>query len=267
MGANLDRAQTPPPLPRCFVPLLLGLTLCAISEGRAPAKETPAAAIEWVAIPGGEFSMGSLEEEEDARPIHAVSLRPFQIGRFEVTHAQYAAFLAATGRTAPAHWANPNFMADTQPVVGVNYEDAAAFCHWAGGRLPTEAEWEYAARGRDRRRYPWGNDDPDPARAIFHRDIGFGHTLPVGSAPQGASPFGVQDLAGNVFEWCADWYDPGYYTTSPREDPPGPVRGTQRVIRGGSWISLPDALSAAARGKYPPQSRSVLLGIRVARSS
>jgi formylglycine-generating enzyme required for sulfatase activity len=226
--------------------------------------------LEWVALPGGEFLMGSEEEDEDARPVHPVRLGPFRLSRCEVTHAQYAGFLAATGRAAPAHWTSPRFSGAAQPVVGVSYDDAAAFCRWAGGRLPTEAEWEYAARGAGRaeagapRRYPWGNEEPNARLAVFHLDVGFGQTAAVGSAPAGATPAGVQDLAGNVYEWCADWYDPDYYARSPRENPAGPARGTQRVIRGGSWLSLPDVLHAAARGQYPPASRSILIGIRVA---
>jgi formylglycine-generating enzyme required for sulfatase activity len=210
--------------------------------------------------------MGS-DEDDDTQPVHRVNLRSFQLSRHEVTHAQYAAFLTATERPAPPHWSEPRWSAASQPVVSVSYEDAAAFCKWAGGRLPTEAEWEYAARGPDGRRYPWGDAEPDRSRAVFHLDVGFGQTAPVASAPAGASPYGVLDLAGNVFEWCADWYDASYYARSPREDPPGPPSGTQRVIRGGSWLSLPDTLRGAARASYPPASRSILIGIRVARSA
>lgn len=226
----------------------------------------PKSRVEFVRIPPGEFLMGSEEEDEDARPVHRVRLSGFWLSRFEVTREQYARFLAETGHPEPAHWTNSRFTRPDQPVIGVSWEDAVAFCRWAGGRLPTEAEWEYAARGTDGRRYPWGNEEPDPSRAVFHLDIGFGATMPVGSAKAGASPFGILDMAGNVFEWCADWYDPEYYARSPRENPPGPPSGEFRVIRGGSWINLPDACRSAARAKYPPSGRSVMIGIRVARS-
>lgn len=228
----------------------------------------PKTGIAFVHVPAGEFRMGS-EADEDSQPVHPVRLAGFWIGRFEVTHAQYDRFMTATGRPAPSHWTSPRFSKAEQPVVGVTYDDAAAFCAWAGGRLPTEAEWEYAARGTDGRLYPWGHEAPDRRRAVFHLDIGFDATMPVGSAPEGASPFGALDMAGNVFEWCADWYDPEYYRTSLRENPTGPsapLPGTaQRAIRGGAWISLPDACRATARGKYPPGSRSLLVGFRVAR--
>lgn len=247
---------------RCLAVWLLLLTTCLLHPSRA--AEVRPVSLEWVSIPGGEFSMGSTEEDDDCRPIHRVRVHPFRISRDEVTHAQYAAFLAASGRKAPVHWGEPRWSGDAQPVIGVSWDDAEAFCRWAGGRLPTEAEWEFAARGAEGRRYPWGNQDPDKSRAVFHLDVGFGQTAAVGSAPTGATPLGVRDLAGNVFEWCADWYDAAYYAHSPQEDPAGPSHGTHRVIRGGSWLSLPDALHAAARGKYPPGSRSVLLGIRVA---
>jgi formylglycine-generating enzyme required for sulfatase activity len=220
--------------------------------------------VEFVRVPAGEFRMGS-EEDEDARPVHQVRLDGFWVGRCEVTRAQYARFLAATGHPEPAHWKNPRFTQADQPVIGVAYEDAVAFCRWAGGRLPGEAEWEYAARGSDGRRFPWGNEEPDGSRAIFHLDVATGPAA-VGTAKNGASPFGALDMAGSVFEWCADWYDADYYAKSPTANPPGPAAGEQRVIRGGSWVSLPDACRATARAKYPPTGRSTLVGFRVARS-
>lgn len=224
----------------------------------------PASGVEFVRIPAGEFAMGSDEEDDDARPVHRVRVASFSISRCEVTREQYARFLKAASRPEPPHWKDDRFNAPGQPVLAVTYDEALAFCRWAGGRLPTEAEWEYAARGTDGRRYPWGNEEPDKSRAVFHLDVGFGGTRDTGSVPAGASPFGVLDMAGNLFEWCADWYDGGYYSRSPRENPAGPSSGELRVIRGGAWISLPDACGAAARAKYPPTSRSMLIGIRVA---
>jgi formylglycine-generating enzyme required for sulfatase activity len=228
----------------------------------------PRSGLEFVYVPGGEFRMGSADEEPDAQPVHRVKLAPFWISRCEVARFQYARFMESTGRQPPSHWKDKRFSSDdAQPVVGVTWEDAAEFCRWAGGRLPTEAEWEYAARGSTgSRRFPWGDALPDATRAHCHQDIGFGGTQAVGLAKAGASPFGVLDLAGNVFEWCADWYSADYYARSPQENPTGPASGTLRVIRGGAWISLPDACHAAARGKSRPESRSLLVGIRVVRA-
>jgi formylglycine-generating enzyme required for sulfatase activity len=227
----------------------------------------PRSGVEFVPVPAGEFLMGSDEEDEDARPVHRVRLAAFRMSRNEVTREQYARFMAATGRPKPGHWDHELFARPGSPVVGVTWDDAAAFCAWAGGRLPTEAEWEYAARGKDGRRYPWGSEEPDKSRAVFHLDIGFGGTMPVGTANNGASPFGIHDLAGSVFEWCADWYAADYYAKSPVENPKGPPTGEFRVIRGGCWISLPDACRSAARARYRPGVSSVLIGIRVVRAA
>jgi formylglycine-generating enzyme required for sulfatase activity len=225
----------------------------------------PKSGLEFLYVPPGEFQMGSPDEDEDARPVHPVRLTGFRMSRCEVTHAQYARFMKEAGHPAPAHWTNKRFSGDGHPVVGVTWEDAVEYCRWAGGRLPTEAEWEYAARGPAGRKFPWGSEPIDATRAAYHLDVGFAGTRPVGEFKAGASPFGLLDMAGNVFEWCADWYDPDYYARSPRENPTGPPSGTQRVIRGGAWISLPDACHAAARGRYPPGSRSLLIGFRVVR--
>jgi formylglycine-generating enzyme required for sulfatase activity len=225
----------------------------------------PRTGIEFVEVPAGEFRMG-LAEENDARPVRRVRLAAFWLARTETTREQYARFRAATGRAEPGHWRHELFARPGSPVIGVTWHDAQAFCAWAEARLPTEAEWEYAARGADGRRYPWGNEPPTPERAVFHRDIGFAGTSPVAGAPAGASPFGLLDMAGNAFEWCADWYSADYYARAPGENPPGPAEGRQRVIRGGAWISLPDACRAGARAQYPPDAASVLIGFRVART-
>ena len=237
----------------------------------APFTE-PRSGIELLPVPAGEFRMGAdapagSPDPEDYAPVHVVRVASFWMGRYPVTREEYARFTQATGRAAPGHWAHELFNRPGSPVIGVSHADAAAFCAWAGGRLPTEAEWEYAARGGDARRYPWGNEEPDPKRAVFHLDVGFGGTQPVGSAQAGASPFGIEELAGNVFEWCADWYDAGYYASGPRENPAGPAGGEERVIRGGAWISLPDACRTYARAKFPPASRSTLIGFRLVRTA
>ncbi len=225
----------------------------------------PRTGIEYVPVAGGSFMMGSEDLDDDTRPVHRVEVSAFFLGRFEVTRAQYSRYMAATGASAPAHWTNKRFIGDEKPVIAVTWDEAVAFCKWADGRLPTEAEWEYAARGSEGRKFPWGNTQPDLTRATFAMDIGFDGTRPVGAAPAGGSPFGALDLAGNAFEWCSDWYSPNAYAGGPTRDPSGPEKGTLRVIRGGSWISLPDACRSSARTAFRPESRSTMLGFRVAR--
>jgi formylglycine-generating enzyme required for sulfatase activity len=128
---------------------------------------------------------------------------------------------------------------DNHPIVFMIYDDAIAYCNWAGVQLPTEAQWEKAARGTDGRIYPWGNEAPDAGgryRANYYpKEDGYDDTAPVGSFPLDASPYGVMDMAGNVQEWCADWYDENYYASAPNQNPQGPSSGTYRLLRGGSW--------------------------------
>jgi formylglycine-generating enzyme required for sulfatase activity len=171
-----------------------------------------------------------------------VHLDEYWMGRYPVTNAQYRAFVAATGRKKPSHWNEgriPKGKA-SHPVVKVSWEDAAAFCKWASRmteveiRLPTEAEWEKAARGTNGRIYPWGDAKPDTKRCNFDGNVK--DTTPVGRySPAGDSPYGCADMAGNVWEWVADWFDGGYYKNSPRENPSGPASGSARVLRGGSF--------------------------------
>jgi sulfatase modifying factor 1 len=193
-----------------------------------------------VLIPAGEFQMGdSFKEGQDNElPVHTVYLDAFYMDVYEVTNAQYKKFMDTTGYKAPAYWNDPNYNAPNTPVVGVTWYDAKAYADWAGKRLPTEAEWEKAARGGlVGKRYPWGD-------TISHDDANYEGTggkdtwtyaSPVGSfAPNG---YGLYDMAGNVWEWCADWYDGNYYVNSPKSNPEGPDSGSYKVLRGGSWFS------------------------------
>ena len=187
---------------------------------------------ELVWVPPGEFMMGSEDGERREKPIHRVVLDGFWIYKRPVTVGQYRLFCADTGR-ALRH-APPWGWKEEHPVVNVSWEYAAAYAQWAGAALPTEAEWEKAARGTDGRTYPWGNAW-DRSRCSTSVGVRRASVSPVGSFPEGASPYGVLDMAGNVWEWTADWYEETYYAFSPEKNPTGPFFGTHKVVRGGSW--------------------------------
>lgn len=157
-------------------------------------------------VPGGRVTVGDdyIDEAEAPNPPHQVTLAAVWMGIFPVTNSEYAVYAKATGAPLPAAWQDPRFAAPAQPVVTVSWEDALGYCSWAGGRLPSEAEWEWSARGPDRRRYPWGDSASSEQVAHLAQDWNLGGTSPVGSHPMGQGPFGHQDLAGNVWEWCMD---------------------------------------------------------------
>jgi len=212
-------------------------------------------------VPAGPFMMGcnaSVDSDchEDEKPYHQVTLPAFTIDLHEVTGSEYAACSAAG--VCPA--------ADTSqsngPVVLTTWSAASAFCTWKGKRLPTEAEWEKAARGTDGRIYPWGNSAPDCTRA---QTASCGGTPgPVGAHPAGASPYGVLDMAGNVWEWVADWYQTDYYAQSPSESPPGPSTGTNRIRRGGATAFTDPAPRVSLRVSTPPNTADTTTGFRCA---
>jgi formylglycine-generating enzyme required for sulfatase activity len=156
----------------------------------------------------------------------------------------------------------PVFTGDDQPVVGVSWDDAETYCSWAAARLPTEAEWEYAARGPDGHIYPWGNDPPDDTLLNFTGNVD--HTTEVGSYPDGASWVGALDMAGNVWEWVIDWYAADYYAASPAENPTGPDTGERKVLRGGSWFDYYRDARGAARYNLTPDTRETWFGFRCA---
>lgn len=253
----------------------------------------------FVRIPSGRFSMGAADGDADERPAHVVELDAFQIGVYPVTQDQYAEFVQATGHRAPALREMPLIVTrETEdafrdlsaayawrgsepprglghhPVTLVTVQDALAYCAWLSGylghaiRLPTEAEWECAARGGlEGRRYPWG-DDVDPSRANFLPDRALkAHrgTEPVGRYEPNA--FGLYDMSGNVWEWVADWYAAEAYQEQPRRNPRGPASGVLRIVRGGSWVTDDvSQLACAHRHKVPEDTYAYSIGFRVAYS-
>lgn len=227
-----------------------------------------------VSVPAGEFQMGCDPEHAGGfncawgeLPLHTVFLDDYYIDKTEVTYAQYDECVLSGGCSGYVS-NNPDYA--SHPVVRVNWNQATAYCAWAGKRLPTEAEWEKAARGPDPRAYPWGDTSPTCALANFATGSGVycvGKTSPVGSYPDGASPYGALDMAGNVWEWVQDWVDPNYYENSPYSNPTGPDSPTYgKVIRGGSWGHQSFSMRTTTRSYYYPTYGVWSLGFRCARS-
>ena len=232
---------------------------------------------ETVTIPGGHFWMGSHAGALDERPMHDVRLEEYRIDRDEVTNRRYRAFEEWMRQRRDHSLCMPDeprdknhqhqdfgplFAGDDQPVVGVDWFDAYAFAAWAGGRLPTEAEWERAAAGTERRKYPWG-------RLLAPGCANYGgrtdRPAPVGSFEAGESAEGCRDLAGNVWEWCFDRYASRWYERSEQLRPVGPDDGEKRVLRGGSWIDFASCLRSAFRGNAEPATRAKHIGFRCVR--
>jgi len=251
--------------------LILGLFLwggaCAVRDGKSacPFITNEKDGSELVLIPAGEFTMGSTagEGNDGEQPRHRVFLDAYYIGKYEVTNEQFARFINATGYNADGNLEacrNPNKA--NYPVVYVSWKDAAAYCRWANLRLPTEAEWEKAARGTDGRKYPWGNRWDDSRCNYDSNSRGI---RPVGSCPGGASPYAAMDMVGNAWEWCADWY--GGYSGSRKSNPRGPWFGSVRVLRGGSWSDAGyRTFECASRRGLNPAYRLNFNGFRVCRS-
>ena len=222
---------------------------------------------DMVFVPAGEFTMGSPDGQgnNDEHPQHTVYLNAFSIDKTEVTAAQYQRCVEAGACSAPATGGDCTYGAagkSEHPVNCVDWDQAVAFCRWAGKRLPAEAEWEKAARGTDGRVYPWGDQAPNSTLANFNFNVG--STTSVGQYPAGASPYGALDMAGNVWEWVADWYDESYYSQSPSENPQGPASGDLRVLRGGSWNFVTSYARVAYRGGFAPDFRLDNFGFRCA---
>lgn len=221
---------------------------------------------EMALVPAGEFIMGSNELGNSEAPQHTVSLDAYYIDRYEITNAQFKRFCDEAGYKYPMNppWDDNYFLGKPDhPVVLVNWHLAQSYVKWAGKRLPTEAEWEKAARGTDRRLYPWGNEwNPSSCNLATTTD-GFEYTSPVGSFEDGESIYGCYDMIGNVWEWCADLHEPNYYKFTEKINPQGPSTGDTRVVRGGSWRDQGN-VQCATRGHANPLANNVNDGFRCA---
>jgi len=220
-----------------------------------------------VRIPEGSFLMGSATGQDNERPVHRVWVDAFDLAACQVTNAEYARFLLATGSEPPPFWNDPNFNDPEQPVVGVSWFEALQYCGWLSRlsgnryRLPTEAEWERAARGGlEGKLFPWGNDPPQ-SLPNYEARWKTGPEPVWRSAP---NAFGLYDICANVHEWCSDWYQPDYYAVSPVRNPLGPEAGERRASRGGSWRHHVKVTRCAARSSIPPQFQYADYGFRVA---
>ncbi len=255
-----------------FILLLLSvavvfLSVTNITAQKQDLKKFDVVKNESVLIPAGEFLMGSDNLKGD-NPAHKVYIKSFCMDKYEVTNAQYLMFCQKTGRSLPEFWGQDLYHCSEKfpnhPVVGVSWEDAVAYAKWEGKRLPTEAEWEYAARGDQKNMdYPWGNS-LTPSHANYYRP-GTEGTRPVGSYPPNG--YGLYDMAGNVVEWIHDIYDQDYYRKSPYKNPKGPKKGRFRVIRGGGWHSGPSCNMVFYRNALPSNWVDFNVGFRCAKDA
>jgi formylglycine-generating enzyme required for sulfatase activity len=222
-------------------------------------------------IPAGEFWMGSDEYTRDEQPVHRLFVPEFRMARTPVTNSQYLLYVQATGAETPRFWEDGQPQKDKlyHPVVGVSWHDAQRYCEWLGSitgkhiRLPTEAEWEKAARGdKDKRAYPWG--DQFDATKGNSWESGLRDTSPVGIFSASASPYGCLDMSGNVWEWVDDWYDKNYYRQGPKRNLRGPDSGKAKALRGGSWFNSARGVRVAARLWCGPGLRGDIVGFRCA---
>ena len=238
----------------------------------------PADGMVMVYVPEGKFSMGSNDGIDWDQPVHDVTLDAYWFDQTEVTNGMVALCVQAGACQPPSDlssYTHPGYYGDSQfadyPVINVSWNDAQAYCAWAGARLPTEAEWEKAALGETGLAYPWGNAYPDCSLANFWGSNGadacVGDMSAVGSYPAGASPYGALDMAGNVLEWVADWGSKTYYGSSPSSNPTGPAAGDERMLRGGAWVTDETVIRSSHRIWLPPDKHYNYVGFRCALAS
>ncbi len=230
-------------------------------------------------ISEGVFTMGSFHSLKELDPVsifqadrhhlgpedpaHDVFLNGYYIDIFEVTNKDYKVYMESTAISkAPRFFDNADFNQPLQPVVGITWKEAHKYCNWKGKRLPTEAEWEKASRGKRSIKYPWGNEAPDKTKLNFNNLVG--KTKPVGSYEKGKSDYGVYDLSGNVSEWVQDWHDPEYYLFSPKKNPQGPKKGKYKIIRGGNWRNGAEDVRLTYRNATVSKVRNQTVGFRCA---
>jgi formylglycine-generating enzyme required for sulfatase activity len=222
-----------------------------------------------IPISAGEFMMGSDDGGPNEQPVRRVFLDPYKINQFEITQFQYEAFIKATGhRRALSRYVQNivQFNDINQPAIYVSWLDAEAFCKWRGARLPTEAEWEKAAKGNLQQDWPWGKTPSSAFGNFLGKEDGYTYTAAVGSFKMDHSPYGIYDTAGNTQEWTADWYDELYYKMAPNKNPKGPSMGDVKVLRGGSWNDSQLSGRITARMKMVPDYRDTTVGFRCADS-
>ncbi len=274
-GERSTQSETPAPAPVDRTAAASREIPSAPVREAEPVKKTPSPvekiSVDWVRIPGGTFSMGDflgdLPSQVQCTPVHEVTVSPFELSRTEVTVREYALFLTATNRTPPDHW-QEQLLNPERPVIYVTWKDADTFARWAGGRLPTEAEWEFAARGGvERQKYPWGIDSPAGRANLGHDWAGGNGWRQYLQKPGQYAPnnYGLYDMAGNVWEWTADWFGP--YHASRAINPSGSKTGNMKVIRGGGWNSADNFVRNAMRGPTSPAKKDAHIGFRIARNT
>jgi len=270
------------------VSFVIGVAGLGVAEPQPSKDSQPVSSVEFVRgrddapmvlVAAGPFTMGSNDGLPNERPEHTVTLDAYYIDQYEVTLSLYRKFLEVEKHEPPLTWDDEaaSTVGD-RPAIGIKWKSAAAYCQWAGKRLPTEAEWEKAARGTDGRRYPWGNMQPFVDIANYNRGVWVSEAITLvavtsglegmsvrhGLKEGGRSPFGVFHMAGNAAEWVGDWYERDYYRKSPGKNPSGPPTGEKRVLRGGSWADVPSALSVTARFSADPDFEDRTTGFRCA---